>query len=99
MTMNFKSDNVKVRICGNLAMEGSGSAASKSLHFISNKFNVNCGPDFFSQLKKVIRCPLVDHNENVTASLVCDTLCLRDYGDPYFTYQECNDILQFICCE
>ena len=30
MNMNFTSDNIKVRICGNLALQGSGSAASKT---------------------------------------------------------------------
>ena len=99
MNMNFTSDNIKVRICGNLALQGSGSASSKTLQFLSQKFNVKCDSDLYGKFKKILRCPLVDHSENIISGLICDTLYLRDYDHPYFTYQECNDILQFMCCQ
>ena len=44
--MNFTFDNMKVRIFGNLALQGSGSTVSKSLHFLRQKVNVKCEPDF-----------------------------------------------------
>ena len=100
MNMNFTSDNIKVRICGNLAMQGSGSAVSKTQYFLSQKFNVKCESDFYGKFKKSLRCPVVDHkNQNIISGLICDTLYLRDYDHPYFTYQECNDLLQFMCCQ
>ena len=97
--MNFTSDSIKVRICGNLALQGSGSAASKTLQFLSQKFNVKCDSDFYGKVKKILRCPLVDHSENITSGLIHDTLCLREYDHPYFTSQECNNLLQFIYCQ
>ena len=99
MNVNFTSDNIKVRICGNLALQRSGSAASKTLQFLSQKFNVKCDSDLYGKFKKILRCPLVDHSENIISGLIRDTLYLRDYDHPYFTYQECNNILQFMCCQ
>ena len=52
MNMNFTSDNIKVRICGNLALQGSGSAASKTLQFLSQKFNVKCDSISMVNLRK-----------------------------------------------
>ena len=97
--MNFTSENVKVRCCGNLALLGSGSSASRSLKFLSQKFNVKCDTDLYFELRKFLRCPLLDSSENITSGLICDTLHLRDYGLTHFTQLECNDILQFICCQ
>ena len=91
--MNFTSDNIKVRICGNLALQGSGSAASKTLQFLSQKFNVKCDSNLYGKFQKILRCLLVDHSENIISGLFCDTLYLRDYEHPYFTYQKFNDIL------
>ena len=95
MKMNFTSDNIKVRICGNLALQGSGSAASKTLQFLSEKFD----SDFSGKFKKILRCSLVDDSENINSGLIHDTLYLRDYDHPYFTYQKCNDLLQFMCSQ
>ena len=97
MNMNFTSDNLKARICGNLALQGSGSAASKTLQFLSQKFNVKCDFDIYDNFRKILRCPLEDHSENIISGLIRDPLYLTDYEHPYFTYQECNDILQFLC--
>ena len=40
----------------------------------------------------------MDPSENIVSGLIRDTLYMRDYDHPYFTYHECND-LQFVCCQ
>ena len=69
------------------------------LQFLSQKFNVKCDSDLYGKFKKILRSPHVDHSENIISGLIRDTLYLRDYDHPYFTFQECNDILQFMCCQ
>ena len=44
--------------------------------------------DFYGKFKKILRCPLVDHSEISNSGRIRDTLYLRDYDHPYFTYQE-----------
>ena len=85
MHINFPSDNIKFRICGNLALQESGSAASKTLQFLSQKFNVKCDSDFYGKFKKILRWPLADHSKNIISGLIRDTLYLRNYDHPYFT--------------
>ena len=61
MNMSFTSDNIKVRTCGDLALQGNGAVASRTLQFLSKKFNVKCDLDFYGKFKKIVRCSLVDH--------------------------------------
>ena len=97
------SNNECLHLCAMLALNGSCSAASNNVNFISHSLNINKN-DLLKLSQHALQHRLYSNfmptaNNCLIASQIRDLLHLRRVGQPHFTTSDFDVMLRHLCCE
>ena len=92
------SKNTVIQLLGKIAIYGSGSIVSNNILYVCSILNLNINSE---QLDTSMFCVSNDQdvsvNDNIIVSIIKDMLLMKNYNRSYFSTEQINDILLYVC--